>query len=143
MIMKIYYTIWTDCILIMKLSPVSKIVWKFFSVVFMTLAMTFNLMFLDAIVERNILHVNYQLNIHFFHSSLLNNFLEWFIVFGFPIILFNYLLIFRKKRYEKLILKYKFHNGKYFLKYLIISLFGPLVILIIAMILYHLGIISG
>ncbi len=52
---------------------------------------------------------------------------------------FNYTLILRNERNKKMIEKYRYHNGKLFLTYFLISLFLPLTLLLVGIISGHIG----
>ena len=134
MITRMYYTIWSDCIKQIKSVPASKSRWKIYSLTIMSLLMGVNLMFLSTIFQRHILGIYiYHLEINFFSGNTINTILESFILFMLPMMLINYFLIFRKDRYLRFIDKYKFYNGKYFLKYLLASLWIPIFLLLFGM----------
>ncbi len=121
-----------DGIVKMRSLPQNQGIWKFYTMSFMTLAMSFNLMLLISILQRNILHTYfYKIDIHIMQgtTSRINGVTEWFILYGMLPLLINYLLIFRGQRYEKLINKYKLYNGKLFAWYTIGSLFLPIVLI--------------
>ena len=67
-----------------------------------------------------------------FPSEEINSFLNFFLNFFLPPLIINYFLIFRNKNYEKLLLKYKYCNGKLFASYFICSLFLPIVLILLA-----------
>ena len=139
--MNLYYRIWVDCILRLKSIEANKDNWQIKSQIMMTVAMTFNFILIMAILQRNILKVYfYKINIHIL-SSYENNILGILILFFLPCLIINYLLIFRGKRYEKLVEKYPYHNGKLILIYILISMFFPLILLLGGMILLRFNII--
>jgi hypothetical protein len=110
--------------------------WKWMVQIYMTITMALNLMFLLAILQRNIFNFSfYDIEINLFPVKILNDLLSGFILFFLPPLLINYLLIFKNKKYLDLIEKYKSENGNYFFRYFFTSLFLPLVVLIIAFIL--------
>jgi hypothetical protein len=108
----------------------------------MSLSMTLNLALIMTILQKHILE-NY-----FYHIELVflpvevSNFISFIVLYAFPSIIVNYLFIFHKHRYKKLIRKYPNSNGKLSLTYLLISLLLPFVLLFGGLILYHLGFIS-
>jgi len=61
-----------------------------------------------------------------------NYILTMLILYILPCIIVNYLLIFRGKRYEKLIEKYPNYNGKLIYIYLLTSMFLPITLLLIS-----------
>ena len=131
--MNLYFKIWVDAIVKIKKNPLRKEDWKWMVQIYMAIVMALNLMFLLAILQRNIVHISfYDLEINMFSSEILNNLISGFILFFLPPLLINYLLVFKNDKYLVLIEKYKFENGKYFLTYFFSSIFVPLLILIIA-----------
>lgn len=134
--MNLYFRIWVDAIVKIRKNPLRKEDWKWMVQIYMAIGMALNLMFLFAILQRNILHISfYDLEIKMFSSEILNNLISGFILFFLPALLINYFFIFKNDKYLVLIEKYKFENGKYFLTYFFTSLFVPLLILIIAFLL--------
>ncbi len=134
--MGIYYRIWVDSITKLREKETNKDDWQIKGMVSMSIAMTFNFILLMAIMQRNILGCYfYQLSIPLL-TSLENNILTILVLFFLPCVLINYLLIFRGRRYEKLLKKYPYYNGKLFLVYFLVSLFLPFVLLLISFSLY-------
>ena len=134
--MNIYYKIWVDCIVRLRSQKGNKNDWIEKSIIMMSTAMTFNFMLFMAILERNILGCYfYKLSIPSLSDGG-NNVLSILILHFLPIIIVNYLLIFRNKRCKKLIKKYKYpyYNGKLIALYFVISLLLPIVLLLIAII---------
>ena len=135
----LYYKIWTDIIIRATLIPANKQNWKRMTMVFMTTCMTLNFLLFMTILQRHILG-NYFYDIDF--DSLperVENILSFSILFIVPMLILNYSLIFRNDRYKKLIEKYRYHNGKLFLTYFLISLFLPLTLLLVGIISGHIG----
>ena len=91
-------------------------------------AMAMNIALIAAVLQRNILKKYfYELKINFFDFEKANEFVSFFILYLLPPLMLNYFFIFWNNRYKKIIPQYKYHNGKWFSAYLIISLFLPLV----------------
>ena len=129
---KLYYTIWVDCILRAKSQPQNKNNWRFFTMLFMGIAMAINFITFMAILQRNILQKSfYNLELNIFPGTKLNALISFIILFLLPPMIMNYLLIFRKKRYELLVKKYKYYNGKVFMGYFLGSIALPFVLLLI------------
>jgi hypothetical protein len=128
--MGLYYRIWVDCIERARRQPANKENWQIGSMIFMTLAMAFNFILIMTILEKHVLK-NYFYKIDFsFLPVRINNVLSYIFLFILPCIIINYLLIFRNKRYEKLIKKYPYYNGKLFITYFLISLMLPIALLL-------------
>jgi len=135
--MGIYYRIWVDSIIRLRSRKVNKDNWQIKGMITMSVAMTFNFILLMAIVQRNILGYYFYKLIIPFLSNLENSILTILILFFLPCVILNYLLIFRDKRYEKLLEKYPYYNGKLFLIYFLVSLFLPIILLLIGVFLYQ------
>ena len=91
--MNLYFKIWVDAIVKIKKNPLRKEDWKWMVQIYMAIVMALNLMFLLAILQRNILHISfYDLEMNMFSSEILNNLISGFILFFLPPLLINYLL---------------------------------------------------
>jgi len=132
--MNLYYKIWVDGLQKLKSIPANKKIWKLYAMTFISMAMAINSMLIIAILERNVFRTNiYHLEIRFFLGTKMDSFVSFFILFLAPCVLVNYLLIFRKKRYEMLFKKYTVtYDGKLCITYIMISYFSPFFLLIIA-----------
>ena len=131
--MKLYYRIWVDCITRLRSIEANKVNWQIKGIVMMSTAMTFNFVLLMVIFQKNILdYIFYEINIPVL-SGFQNYILTILILYFLPCVIINYLLIFRNKRYEKLLKKYPYSNGKFIVAFILISLFLPIVLLLIAM----------
>jgi len=131
--MKLYYRIWVDCITRLRSIEANKVNWQIKGIVMMSTAMTFNFVLLMIIFQKNILdYIFYEINIPVL-SGFQNYILTILILYFLPCVIINYLLIFRNKRYEKLLKKYPYSNGKFIVAFILISLFLPIVLLLIAM----------
>ena len=131
--MGLYCRIWVDCITRLRSIEANKDNWQTIGIVSMSTAMTFNFVLLMVIIQKNILdYYFYEINIPVL-SGFQNYILTILILYFLPCVIINYLLIFRNKRYEKLLKKYPYSNGKFIVAYILISLFLPIVLLLIAM----------
>jgi len=129
-IMDIYYQIWVDNLLRMKSQEKNKHNWKQWSMIAMSLAMTLNFMLFMSILQSYILGISFYV-INFPIPDEYNGVLDILLLFVLPVVVVNYLLIFRNKRYEKLIEKYPYRNGKLAVPYVMISIFLPVVLVFI------------
>jgi hypothetical protein len=129
--MNLYYLIWTDCIKNgIKNSQGGKS-WKMLSLLFMSVAMTINFALIMLIVQKNFFpFIFYRINVNT-NSENVNNIIEFVVLYFLPIIIINYLFIFYKHRYEKIIKKYPFYRGRLFVAYFLVSIFLPLLLLLI------------
>lgn len=136
--MNLYYRIWMDCIRRMKSIEANKDDWQEKSMICMTIAMAANLLLLMVILQKNIFnHYFYEINISSL-SDYSNYILTIIILYLLPFAGINYGLIFYRKRYERLVDKYPYYNGKLCLSYILISIFLPVIFLIGGKILYSL-----
>jgi len=131
--MKLYYTIWVDAIQKANSSKnQNRDMWKFYTMIGISMAMAINFITFMAILQRNILQKSfYNLELNIFPGTKLNALISFIILFLLPPMIMNYLLIFRKKRYELLVKKYKYYNGKVFMGYFLGSIALPFVLLLI------------
>jgi len=129
-----YYAIWVDCIVRAKSQPSNQHRWKVISMTLMSLAMFLNLWLVISLIELFIFkRTIYKIDLYFLNSN--NKVIaEFLIQFVLPIVILNYLLIFRNDRYVKLIGEYPYRNGKLFLIYFLASLSIPIVLLWIGII---------
>lgn len=128
--MGLYYRIWVDCIGRAKQQPANKHNWQKLSMISMTLAMAFNFILIMTVLEKYILRTYfYKIDLPFL-PLLVNNVLNYLVLFILPCGIINYLLIFRNKAYERLLKKYPYNNGKLFLAYFVISMMLPIVLLL-------------
>ena len=134
MVLDFYYRIWVDGIVKMRSLPRNKGMWKFYGMVFMTLAMSFNLLLLMAILQRNVFKKKFwSIDAKIFNDNLLDAFTKFFILYALIPLLLNYFFIFWNSRYKTLLIKYpKTFNGKLFVAYTIGSLFLPFISIFVA-----------
>lgn len=135
--LNIYYRIWVDCIKRAKRQASNnRESWQTITMLFMTLSMSANFVLIMTVLENSVFKTYfYKIDIPSLPSRL-NNLLGYLFLFIFPCVVINYLLIFRKKRYQKLIMKYPYYNGKLFLAYFLVSLLLPIVLLWVAVIFF-------
>jgi len=131
-----YYRIWVDCIKRVKMQPENKGDWQTITMFFMTMSMSANFVLLMTFLEKSVFkYYFYKVDFSFLPKRL-NNLLAYLFLFILPCLMINYFLIFRKKRYKKLIQKYPYYNGKLFITYFTISLFLPIVLLWVGIIFF-------
>jgi len=127
--MSLYYRIWVDAIKRIKSLGKDKDNWQTKIILFMSAGMTFNFMLIMAILQKIVLDKFFYVINSPKLSELQNSFLTILLLFFLPCIIINYFLIFRGKRYEQLLEKYPYYNGKLFLIYYTISIFLPIILL--------------
>lgn len=130
--MNLLYQIWVDCIYRLKSLEAGNENWKFKSMLIMSLSMVFNLLTVMVILQKVFGYFFYEINVSFL-SGEQNYFLTLLVLYVCPCICVNYLLIFRRRRYEKLLVNYPYsHKGKLVLTYMLISIFFPLTLLFVS-----------
>jgi len=133
----LYNRIWVDCIIRARLQEKNRHNWKSVTFIFMTLAMTFNFVLIMTILEKFVLRI-YFYKIDFpYLPTRVNNILSYLFLFILPCGIVNYLLIFKNRRYEKLVKKYPYCNGRLFITYFAISMMLPIVLLLGVMIFFR------
>ena len=133
----LYYRIWVDFIIRAKRNPANNGKWQQGSMIFMTLAMSSNFILIMTILERHVLkRTIYTIDFSFLPERA-NSVLSYIILFVLPCWVINYQLIFRNKRYLKLLERYPYYNGKLAASYFVISMMLPIVLLLIAIIFFR------
>lgn len=125
----IYYRIWVDLIVKARSIPENKHAWALPCMIFMSLSMMLNFMLIMIIIQKSIFgYYFYKIELTFL-PDYINNIISGVILFLFPVVFINYILIFYNFRYLKLQKKYPYYNGKLFISYFSISMLLPLVLL--------------
>lgn len=131
--MKLYYLIWVDFIIRDQSQPANKNNWRVMTLVYMTLIMAVDLLLVMMILQEAILgYYFYDLEIAALPQKV-GDIISFVILFAGPPLVINYILIFRNRRYEKLIKKYKHHDGKLAVTYMLLGLFVPMIVLLLGM----------
>lgn len=130
--MAIYYRIWVDCIARAKSIPANKSNWKFFTLLFMSMAMAIDFAVLMSFVQKVLLgSYFFKLNVDLFQGTKIDALISGLMLFVLPMIILNYILIFRNNRFEHLVLKYKSFNGRLFFLFFFGSLLIPFLVFLI------------
>ena len=110
-IFNLYYTVWVDCIT--RIRSFDSFWWQFKSMSIMTFAMGVSMMVFMSILQNIVGLYFYNLDLKGIFIKPVASLISSFILFFLPFLLLNYFFIFHNKKYEKLILVYEYHNGKY------------------------------
>jgi len=125
----IYYLLWGDAIINSKSYKSKDPFWKSNLLWLITTFNGFNFLLIKMWLEYlNLYHFNFFFN--FAGNSFILGLLEAFLNFFLPVGFINYLTIFYKDRYKKMIVKYPHYNGKLVLSYIfasVILLFGTII----------------
>ena len=129
--MRLYYLIWVDFLLRAKSQPANQHNWKGMSLFIMTVIMSFDFVFAMAILQKYVLgFFFYELQIPGIPQDI-GDPLGFAVLHVGPPLLLNYILIFRNRRYEKLIKKYKYHDGRIAIPFVILGIFIPIVFMVL------------
>ena len=116
----IYYKIWVDAIVWEKTTNGKRRNWKAFTLIPISVFQGINLLtvafWLSPLTKFSIF-----IDITIFKAKALNSFCSAAITLFIPFLLLNYFLIFYNQRYESLIEKYKYYNGKLYLWYFLFT----------------------
>jgi hypothetical protein len=112
----IYYKIWVDAIVWEKATNGERRNWKLYTLIPISFCQGLNLLTICFWFGIPIF-----INIQLFSIKLPNSLLSYSISLLFPFIILNYFIIIYNQRYENLITKYKYHNGKLYLWYFLLS----------------------
>jgi hypothetical protein len=132
----LYYRIWVDCIKRVRLQPTHSRNWRAGCMISMAMAMAFNFVLIMTILEKHVFErYFYKIDLTFLPVRV-NNVLSFLFLFILPCGILNFLLIFRNKRYKKLLKKYPYYNGKLFVIYFLTSLLLPIILMWVLIIFY-------
>lgn len=131
---KLYYELWIDAIVQLQKQPKYEGNWKFIFLFYVSFFMALNWGIIYIVVASYFnIYIHNLFEIDFFEGNILNYGFSSFLFFMLPPLVLNYFFIFYNKKYQFIIEKYKFHNGKYFLWYMLISAGIPLFYVLIFM----------
>jgi hypothetical protein len=125
----IYYKIWVDAIVWEKSTNGDRRNWKVYTLIPISLCQGLNLGTICFWC-----HIPIFINVNIFSIKPLNGFLSYSISLLIPFLILNYFIIIYNHRYESLIIKYKYHNGKLYLWYFLLSVGAFIIPIIISMI---------
>ena len=134
--LSIYYKIWVDAIVFEQTKYGQRRNWKIFTILPISIFQVINLLTIffiaSALTKKNI---PIFLDITIFNIKPINSFISFSITLFWPFVILNYFLIIYDNKYEGLIEKYKYHNGKLYLGYFLFTIGIFIVPIIIGMIL--------
>jgi membrane protein YdbS with pleckstrin-like domain len=131
--MKLFYLVWVDLIIRARSQPANKNDWRFMTFMLMSVIMGIDLLFIMVIIQEAVLgYYFYKFEISAL-PQVISNLISFSVLFITPPLVLNYILIFRNHRYEKLIEKYQYHNGKLALTFMLLGLFIPGISLLFGM----------
>ena len=121
----LYKSIWSDAINYERIKNGGESHWKLFTFVYMTLILSLNVITILSLI-RFIFNIEVGEFLMMLFKRIIDNktglnFLWFFIVAILPSSLINYMLVFYNNRYENILEKYKFKQGKLSVIYFIIT----------------------
>lgn len=122
--MNIYYALWADAINYERIRNGGAGHWKVFTFGYMSILLSFNIMTLLSLIlfltGYDITSKIYEVLMSF-QSKLLRDFIWAIVVLFIPSMVVTYFFVFHKKKYEYILSKYKFRNGRLLLIYFILT----------------------
>jgi hypothetical protein len=134
--LNIYYKIWVDAMVFERTKYGQRRNWKIYTLFPISMLQGINLLtvfFLASALTKKNIPIFFVIT--FFNFKPLNSFLSFSITLFFPFIILNYFLIIYKHKYESLIEKYKYHNGKLYIGYFLFTIGIVIIPIFIGMIL--------
>lgn len=118
----LYYEIWVDAIVFEKTKHGHLRNWKPFTLIPISILQGINLLTIFFWLVTFDIKLNIFFDFNLFPGEMLNGFLSGFITLFLPFIILNYFLIFKGRKYDVLIEKYKYRKGKYYLIYFLATI---------------------
>jgi hypothetical protein len=122
--MNIYYALWADAINYERIRNGGAGHWKVFTFSYMSILLSLNIMTLLSLIlfltDYDITSKIYEILMSF-QSKLLRDFIWAIVVLFIPSMVVTYFFVFHKKKYEYILSKYKFRNGRLLLIYFILT----------------------
>ncbi len=122
--MNIYYALWADAINYERIRNGGAGHWKVFTFSYMSILLSLNIMTLLSLIlfltGYDITSKIYEVLMSF-QSKLLRDFIWAIVVLFIPSMVVTYFFVFHKKKYEYILSKYKFRNGRLLLIYFILT----------------------
>jgi len=134
---KCYYGFWVRVILNAKKNKSKGEVWKLPLFVVITTINSLNIVVIDLWLRIFNIDVYNYFNCGITSGTIIDNLVIFTIKYSLPFILFNYFLIFHKRRYKMLIEKYPPDNSKFPLIYLTTSIVACFISLVIYSLIKH------
>jgi len=122
MILSLYYKIWVDAIVFEKTKHGDMRNWKSFTLIPISILQGINLLTIFFWLVTFDIKLDIFFDFNLFPGGMLDRFLSGFITLFLPFIILNYFLIFKGQKYDVLIKKYKYQQGKYYLIYFLATI---------------------
>ena len=113
----LYYKIWVDAIVYERTKHGHLRNWKPYTLIPISVLQGVNLLTVFFWLSTINVKIDIFVDLNIFPGKMIDVFLSGFLTLFLPFILLNYALIFRGKKYDTLIEKYGYRNGKLYLLY--------------------------
>jgi len=114
--------IWVDAIVYEKAKYGHMRNWKTYTLIPISILQGINLLTIFFWLSIFNIKIDIFLDFDLFPGNMIDGFLSGIITLFIPFIFLNWILIFRGKRYEKLIKKYRYSKGNIYLMYFLMSI---------------------
>ena len=131
----LYYQIWADAIVYERTKHGDFQQWKTITMLAMSAIQGINLLSFFFLMISLGFDIYPILEFDFLPSNMANA-LSGFIILFLPFIIINYIFVFRNKRYEEIVKRNKYRNGKLFFAYFVVSFLLFILPLVIGMIFF-------
>lgn len=128
---KVYYTLWVDALISTRSLPKNKYMWKFYTMLFMSLCMALNLSMIILLLKEIFNNFYYDISIDIFPGYKVDFMIRFILLYMLPILIINYIFIFYNDKYKAIERKYHYNNGKYYITYVIVSNIIPLIVFLV------------
>jgi len=118
----LYYKIWVDAIVYEKTKHGHIRNWKPYTLIPISVLQGVNLLSIFFWLSTFNIKIDIFIDFDLFPGTMIDGFLSGFITLFLPFILLNYILIFRGKKYNRLIEKFDYRKGKLYLIYFLMSI---------------------
>ena len=119
--MDLYYMIWIDAIVFERAKFRGERSWKTYTMFTVCFSQSLNLFAIVLVLGYFDIFIP-TVNIDLFPGTMSDSALEGFVLIGWPPIVLNYLLIFWRHRYRKLVKRFKHSRGRLITTYLFSSI---------------------
>ena len=118
----LYYKIWTDAIVFERSKHGHLRNWKIFTLIPITVLQGINLLTVFLWLSALNIKIDIFIEFNIFPGTMLDSFASAAVTLFLPFLIINYFLILRGKRFQLLIKKYGYKNGRLYLFYFIATI---------------------
>lgn len=122
MFLSLYYKIWVDAIVYEKTKHGDMRNWKLYTLIPISVLQGINLLTVFFGLSTFNIKLDIFFDLNLFPGEMLDGFLSGFITLFLPFLILNYLLVFHRKKYDDLIERYDYRNGKLYMIYFLTTI---------------------